>query len=171
MSQSKKHIVKASELCSVLGRTIIYWKTSQLHSEPWSLTVSFTAWPETFQSSWLLCNNNTSRVAAGTRYSTPSVQWMRSNHSPGMWPCSKAVRPSRHPYQPSEGAGGGQARLEGQLYFQGMTNWLCWLGESTYLPPALVPGTTRREDLLSIWGNATTQPATEEGRGLQPRVD
>lgn len=90
-------------------------------------------WPETFQSSWLLCNNNTSRVAAGTRYSTPSVRWMRRNHSPGMWPCSEAVRPSLHPHQPSV-AGGGQARLEGQLYFQGMTNCLCWLGESTYLP-------------------------------------
>ena len=42
-SQGKKDIVKAWKLCS--GREkMIYWKTSQPHSGPWSLTMSFMEW-------------------------------------------------------------------------------------------------------------------------------
>lgn len=134
---------------------MVYWKLSQPHSGPRSLTVSFMEWH-----SHAVNDQRHSRVhdccvtqhfKGGCRQEAqragPSHRSeCRGTTPPGMWPCSKAGLPP-HPHHR---ACWGQEldRLEGRLYFQGMTNWLCWLGESSYQPPAPAPRTTCREDLF-----------------------
>lgn len=143
-SQGKKDIIKAWKLCS--GREkMTYWKTSQPHSGPWSLTMSFMEWHShavndqrhsrvhdccvtTTLQGWLQARGTTRppSVVAGRNpppWNVALLQGQPSSPSPPPIPSSPSPPPS---------AGGGKLdRLERRLYFQGMTNWLCWLGEST----------------------------------------
>lgn len=88
--------------------------------------------------------------------------------------CGLAQRPAFLPIPTTKCSGQELDRLEGRLYFQGMTNWLCWLGESSDLPPAPFPRTTCRVDLFRsklVWRSVSEpwepkQPATEDDCNL-----
>lgn len=142
----------------------------KLDSVIYGVTQSCCKWPETFQSSWLLCNDNTSRMAAGAGGTTGGASRMRGTTPPGMWPCSKAGLPP-HPHHQVLWAGTGQTG--GTTLFSG-NDKLCWLGESSDLPPAPFPRTTCRVDLFRsklVWRSVSEpwepkQPATEDDCNL-----
>lgn len=71
----------------------------KLDSVIYGVTQSRCKWPETFQSSWLLCNNNTSRVAAGREAQQAGLR----SHSP--WNVASLLkgRPSSSSPPPSTG--------------------------------------------------------------------
>lgn len=104
-------------------------------------------WPETFQSSWLLCNNNTCRVAAGTRHHPPPEcgdSWGTTPPGTGF-----AQRPAFSRSPPRSTGGGNWTDQRDQFIFREWQMACRWLGESTYLPWAQAPLlTTCRENLF-----------------------
>ena len=159
-----------------------YWKTSQPHSGPWSLTMSFME-----RHSHAVNDQRHSRVhdccvtttlqgwlqARGTTR-LPSVVAGR-NPPPGMWLCSKASPPPHlllpipsSPSPPPSAGGGKLDWLERRHYFQGMTNWLCWLGESTSLPPSLAWRTPYWEDLFRSDLYEEVVPSNKSPNNLPP---
>lgn len=132
---------------------MVYWKTSQPQSEPWSLTMSFMEWP-----SHAVNDQRHSRVhdccvtatlqgwlqARGTTRLSSAVSGR--NPPPGMWLCSKAC-PPRHPRHQVLGVGDWTDWRDDSIFREWQTDHADWV-RVPYLPPALAPRTTYWEDLF-----------------------
>lgn len=123
---------------------MVSWKTRPTPSGPWSLTVSFMEWP-----SQAVNDQRHSRVhdccvrphlEGGCRHEAPPSTMTCSRATPpGMLFPARTVPPP-HLCPHTRRWGQELDGLEGQLYFQRMTNCLRSLVESTYLPAGVTCG-------------------------------